>query len=130
MSQARHEREGRPWTRPDNLTDEARARGRENAGKALAREAYDRAADVLPTIEEIRAEGATSMAEIARALNSRGVGRRVYLSAKATASSKRPKSSGSVSLSRFSSPCCFTLVKSARLSWNNACDILWWPLPC
>ncbi len=73
MSKARHEREGRPWTRPDNLDDEARARGRENAAKALARIADDRAADVIGTIEEIQAEGVTSLSGIAKALNAKGV---------------------------------------------------------
>ncbi len=73
MSKARHEREGRPWTRPDNLTDEARTTGREMAARALSRKANDRAADVLPTIDEIRADGVTSMRGIARALNNRGV---------------------------------------------------------
>ncbi len=73
MSKVRHEREGRPWTRPDNLDDEARARGRENAAKALARIADDRAADVIGTIEEIQAEGVTSLTGIAKALNAKGV---------------------------------------------------------
>jgi DNA invertase Pin-like site-specific DNA recombinase len=57
--------------RPENLSrqDVGSVRGNE----AKARIADGRAADLLPVIEDIRAEGATSLRQIARGLTERGI---------------------------------------------------------
>jgi DNA invertase Pin-like site-specific DNA recombinase len=55
------------------LTEEQRAAGRAVAKTIKAAKAAARAADLLPVINEIRAEGVTSATGIAKVLNARGV---------------------------------------------------------
>jgi DNA invertase Pin-like site-specific DNA recombinase len=55
------------------LTEEQRAAGRAVAKTVKAAKAAARAADLLPVINEIRAEGVTSATGIAKVLNTRGV---------------------------------------------------------
>ena len=56
----------------NNLTDDARAKGRKASALALAKRARERAELVLPTIRELQAGGA-SLRKVADALNARGV---------------------------------------------------------
>lgn len=58
--------------RPENFTDEGRAKGRRASARAVAAKARARAADVLPTIRELRAAG-LSLGRVAAALNDRPV---------------------------------------------------------
>lgn len=57
----------------DNLTDRARRAGTRESARTRAERAATRAADVIPTINELRATGATSLRALAEALNERGV---------------------------------------------------------
>lgn len=58
---------------PANLTDAGRKRGTVKGNASKAKIADDRAAMLLPIVDEIRAQGATSLRAIAAALNERGV---------------------------------------------------------
>lgn len=58
---------------PDNLTDEARAKGRKQAAAVVSRRADQRAADLEPMIRQLQAEGATTPRELAERLNDKGV---------------------------------------------------------
>jgi DNA invertase Pin-like site-specific DNA recombinase len=58
---------------PVHLTEEQRAAGRIVANAVKAAKAAAQAADLLPIINEIRAEGITSATGIAKVLNARGV---------------------------------------------------------
>jgi DNA invertase Pin-like site-specific DNA recombinase len=58
---------------PENLTDKAREKGRRASIEARRARAADRAKDVLPAIEKARAGGATSLRQIAAALNTQGI---------------------------------------------------------
>lgn len=58
---------------PENLTDEARAKGRHVAAEARRRRAEQRAADLEPLMRELQTEGATSLRALAAGLNERGV---------------------------------------------------------
>ncbi len=67
-AKARGKRLGNP-----NLTDGARAMGREASARARAGRAAERAADVMPTIRELQGAGTTSLRALAAGLNERGV---------------------------------------------------------
>ncbi len=67
-AKARGKRLGNP-----NLTDRARAMGREASARARAGRAAERAADVMPTIRELQAAGTTSLRGLAAGLNERGI---------------------------------------------------------
>ena len=56
----------------NNLTDDARAKGRKASALATAKRARERAALVIPTIRDLQAGGA-SLNKVAAALNSKGV---------------------------------------------------------
>ena len=58
--------------RPENFTNEGRAKGRRASARVVAAKARARAADVLPTIRELRAAG-LSLERVAAALNDRPV---------------------------------------------------------
>jgi DNA invertase Pin-like site-specific DNA recombinase len=58
---------------PSNLTHKARQRGNGASHALRADRALQRAQDVAPTIMEIQSQGATSLRQIARDLNSRGI---------------------------------------------------------
>src|SRR4051812_24268957 len=57
----------------DNLTDEARAKGRVAGQKVIRNRASARAAALQPIVEEIRASGRTSLRAIAAELDARGI---------------------------------------------------------
>lgn len=59
--------------RPENLTDDARAKGRAVAAERIATKTDQRTADLLPLIAEIRDAGITSARGIARELDARNV---------------------------------------------------------
>jgi DNA invertase Pin-like site-specific DNA recombinase len=56
-----------------NLTDDARAKGREAARKVLEGRTAARAADLAPVVAEIKAGGRTSLRAIAAELDARGI---------------------------------------------------------
>src|SRR4051794_36169320 len=56
-----------------NLTDDARAKGREAAKRVLEGRAAARAADLAPVVAEIKAGGHTSLRAIAAELDARGI---------------------------------------------------------
>jgi DNA invertase Pin-like site-specific DNA recombinase len=56
-----------------NLTDKIRRKAHRNSAKARQQRAAKHASDLMPIIEDIRAEGADSLREIAVALNERGI---------------------------------------------------------
>jgi DNA invertase Pin-like site-specific DNA recombinase len=58
---------------PGNLTPEGRARGSVRGNEAQRERAASRAADLLPTIRDLREKGTTSLRGIAAALNDMGV---------------------------------------------------------
>jgi len=59
--------------RPGNLTPEGRQRGSKTGCERQKANAKARAEDLRPVIEDLRAEGVTSVRGIAAALNSRGI---------------------------------------------------------
>lgn len=58
---------------PEHLTDADRAKGREVSREIRSARADQRALDLAPIIDEIREEGASSLREIAAALDDRGI---------------------------------------------------------
>ena len=56
-----------------NLTDALRRRARKNSAKARQQQAVKRAHDLMPIIDQLRAEGATSLRQIADALTAHGI---------------------------------------------------------
>lgn len=58
---------------PSNLTYKARRKGNDVSHAARADQALQRAQDVAPTIMEIQSAGASSLRQIARELNGRGI---------------------------------------------------------
>ncbi len=56
-----------------NLTDALRRRARKNSATVRQRQAAKRAHDLMPIIEGLRAEGATSLRQIASALTAQGI---------------------------------------------------------
>jgi DNA invertase Pin-like site-specific DNA recombinase len=56
-----------------NLTDKIRRKAHRNSVRARQQRAAKHASDLMPIIEDIRAEGADSLREIAAALNERGI---------------------------------------------------------
>jgi DNA invertase Pin-like site-specific DNA recombinase len=59
--------------RPENMTPSGRARGSRMGNAVKSARARSRAADLLPVMEELRAEGTVSLRGMAAALNERGV---------------------------------------------------------
>jgi len=56
-----------------NLTDALRRRARKNSAKVRQQQAAKRAHDLMPIIEGLQAEGATSLRQIAEALTAQGI---------------------------------------------------------
>ena len=56
-----------------NLTDALRRRARKNSAKVRQQQAAKRAHDLMPIIEGLRADGATSLRQIAEALTAQGI---------------------------------------------------------
>ena len=58
---------------PERLSGSARAKGARASAKVRRARAADRARDLAPHLEELKASGATSLRAIARGLNQRGI---------------------------------------------------------
>lgn len=56
-----------------NLTDALRRRARKNSAKARQHQAVKHASDLMPIIEQLRGEGATSLRQIAATLTEHGI---------------------------------------------------------
>lgn len=64
---------GKVLGKPKGYTIKGATEGRQKGQQAVAAKAHQRAADILPAIEEARANGATTLRALAAALNAKGI---------------------------------------------------------